>query len=122
METVTVEMRAAAADHLGRPRRPALDLSARLPAPPPPARPAPGRHGVPVVPWVITGALAAAAGTAGGLALWSSSDLKQRREQWVWTAGDLHRLSTRGQTAGPRDRRSHRRAPCGGGGVDLDFT
>jgi hypothetical protein len=47
------------------------------------------------VSWVVTGALAAAAGAAGGLALWSSSDLKDRREQWVADSGDLHRRSAR---------------------------
>jgi hypothetical protein len=36
---------------------------------------------VPVTPWVITGALAVAAGTTGALALWSSADLKKRREE-----------------------------------------
>jgi tetratricopeptide (TPR) repeat protein len=41
---------------------------------------------VPKVPWVVTGVLAAAAGATGGLALWSSNDLKKQRQQY--TGGD----------------------------------
>jgi hypothetical protein len=36
----------------------------------------------PTLPWVITGALAVAAGTFGGLALWSSADLEARRNRF----------------------------------------
>jgi hypothetical protein len=49
----------------------------------------------PVVPWVVTGVLAVAAGTAGGLALWSSQDLKKDRQQFPTDADSLHSKSTR---------------------------
>jgi hypothetical protein len=42
---------------------------------------APASAGVPVLPWVITGVLAAAAGTTGALALKRSSDLNSSRKQ-----------------------------------------
>jgi hypothetical protein len=38
---------------------------------------------VPKIAWVITGVLAAAAGTTGGLALWSSNDLKKQRNAYI---------------------------------------
>jgi hypothetical protein len=43
---------------------------------------------------VVTGALAAAAGGAGALALRSAADLKARRERWVADSADLRRRST----------------------------
>jgi hypothetical protein len=50
----------------------------------------------PVTPWVVTGALAAAAGAAGALALWSSSELKNRRSQFgVSQQGDLSSRASR---------------------------
>jgi hypothetical protein len=36
----------------------------------------------PVAPWVVTGLLALGAGAAGGLALWSSSDLQKERQKF----------------------------------------
>lgn len=49
----------------------------------------------PVVPWVVTGVLAVAAGTAGGLALWSSHDLKKDRQQFPTEADSLQSKSNR---------------------------
>jgi hypothetical protein len=49
-------------------------------------RETPGARGyapVPKLPWVITGVLVAAAGATGGLALWSSNDLKKQREGYI---------------------------------------
>lgn len=51
--------------------------------------------GVPLTPWVLTGALAVAAGTTGGLALWSSNDLKQARSEVGTTSADLDAKATR---------------------------
>jgi hypothetical protein len=94
METVTVRIDLQSLTAAGpAPARPEFDLSARLP--PPSAPPQTGGPGVPVVPWVITGALAVAAGTVGALALRSAADLKQQREGWVPHSADLHRQSTR---------------------------
>jgi hypothetical protein len=62
-----------------RATRPDLSLARSVPA---------GR--APVAPWLMTGALAVAAGASGALALWSSSDLKKRRDQFgVAQKGDL---------------------------------
>jgi hypothetical protein len=49
----------------------------------------------PRFPWVVAGLLAAAAGASGGLALWSSADLKKQRDQWGSQKADLHQRSTR---------------------------
>jgi hypothetical protein len=49
----------------------------------------------PVAPWVITGVLAAAAGVTGGLALWSSSDLKKRRTEIDASPAELDHKSSR---------------------------
>jgi hypothetical protein len=50
----------------------------------------------PKLPWVITGVLAAAAGVTGGLALWSSNDLKDKRSEIPGADPDeLDRKSTR---------------------------
>jgi hypothetical protein len=90
METATVQLSLQsltappAADRLAGEGAP--DLS-RVAAP---------RAPVPVTPWLITGALAAGAGVAGALALWSSSDLKKRREQFgVAQQGDLSARASR---------------------------
>jgi hypothetical protein len=50
----------------------------------------------PKLPWVLTGILAVGAGTTGALALWSSSDLKDKRESQVGASSDeLDSKSTR---------------------------
>jgi hypothetical protein len=53
------------------------------------------RQATPRLPWLVAGVLAAAAGTAGGLTLWSSSDLKKHRDRWGSPKDDLQQRSSR---------------------------
>lgn len=54
------------------------------------------RRSTPVMPWVITGLLAAGAATTGGLALWSTADLKDKRQnQFMVSERDLESRSKR---------------------------
>ena len=90
METATVQLSLQSFTGAPVAERPvgegALDLS-QVAAP---------RAPVPVTPWLVTGALAAGAGVAGALALWSSSELKKRRDQFgVAQQGDLSAHASR---------------------------
>src|SRR4051794_32315777 len=55
----------------------------------------PASRPVPLAPWVVTGVLAAGAGITGGLALWSSSDLKKARQELDADVSALDSRSTR---------------------------
>jgi hypothetical protein len=54
-----------------------------------------GSNHAPTVAWIFTGFLAAGAGATGALALWSSSDLKKRRDQVPADPADLANRSLR---------------------------
>jgi hypothetical protein len=74
------------------PARPSLPSTVMRQADTPPAKVS---GGTPVTPWIITGVLAAAAGVTGGLALWSSSDLKKQRATFDPNPADLENRSNR---------------------------
>jgi hypothetical protein len=92
MDSVTVNLQLAplGARPPSDPVQPALVAS----APAGPAKQADSGHGA-TVAWIFTGVLAAGAGTTGALALWSSSDLKKRRDQVPADAADLANRSLR---------------------------
>jgi hypothetical protein len=103
METATVEVKLQSLATAPAPAPPppasgGPDLSARMPAPSAPATTAlvtVPRAPTPTLPWVVAGTLAAAAGASGGLALWSSSQLKKHRDQWGTQKEDLQQRSAR---------------------------
>jgi hypothetical protein len=98
--TVTLDLRPVA------PAARPLALPAPAPAPPralrleqrraPAARPS---RTWPVVCWTATGLLAAGAAVAGGIAITSSRDLRELRDQYPASLGDLERTRDRTRTA-----------------------
>jgi hypothetical protein len=98
--TVTIKLQSLVATPAPAPAVPVgggLDLSARLPpsAPTTSSTLVSTRPATPRLPWLVAGVLAAAAGTAGGLTLWSSADLKKHRDQWGSPRQDLQQRSSR---------------------------
>jgi hypothetical protein len=90
MDTATINVQLSATGTPPPPEPQAAPLLAAEPA----REPAPSGHGV-TAAWIVTGVLVAGAGTTGGLALWSSSDLKQRRQELPADAADLDSRSRR---------------------------
>jgi hypothetical protein len=92
METATVEVSLAPTGYASSA---ATIGAARLAGGPPTVAAQARSREIPLVPWIITGTLAVAAGTAGGLALWSSSDLKSRRNEVPSDPTELNSKSSR---------------------------
>ncbi|HEY8074111.1 MAG TPA: hypothetical protein VIF62_08380, partial [Labilithrix sp.] len=59
------------------------------PAPPPPPRDEPPAKSTPIVPWIVTGALAAGTAVTGVLAASSYSSFKQKRDSYPISRDDL---------------------------------
>jgi PEGA domain len=87
--TVSVQLSAVGAPLVPEHSEPPLISS----APPPQEQARPGH--APTLAWVATGVLAAGAGTTGALALWSSADLKEKRESLPADVADLESRSRR---------------------------